>query len=104
MGHLSNDAALAFMLPLLFAFVMQQHWAAKVKSNVAWGLCFLVALASNFAQSGVPANWTDLTHLAASFTVILALTTQTYDKFWKPNGIAPAIEAATSSKVKSDAS
>jgi hypothetical protein len=108
-GNLLIDALLGTALPPLFSVLIQSHWPDVAKKNISWILCFVIAVGvSTFQQHqqitltaqgvGEYALW-----VMIHFGTLLTVASQTFDKFWQPSGIAPAITKATDIKKSTPA-
>ena len=77
-------------MPFLIALINQTHWNTKLRGLVAFALC-LGAAAILAAVHGTLtlANWRDTAILVTGAAMVM------YHALWKPSGIAPAIESAT---------
>jgi hypothetical protein len=78
------------LLPLVIAVVNRTAWPPPLKSLGALGVCVLAA-AGDVALKGQ----FDLKHWAQNALTIFFLTVTTYYGFWKPTGIADAVEKRT---------
>lgn len=83
-------AIVGVFMPLLIAAINRTDWSAAAKSVGALVLC----LAAAAAELTVKGQF-DLTHWGANLLAIFFASVTTYYGFWKPTGIAPAIEAKT---------
>jgi len=94
-GAMTNAAMWAgivgFFLPIAASVIIQQKWAQPVKA-VAGFLCCVTAAVGTAYFTGL----LDPTDVARCFLVVFTLAIAAYYGFWKPTGIAPKIEAATS--------
>ena len=81
----------ALVVPPIIAIINQRRWPSQVKGLVALAVCLLYALAVVWIRGGV-----DLQHWRNSALVIGAAAFAMYKLWWQPSGIAPAIEAVTS--------
>lgn len=84
-------AALGYVLPLAIAFVAQPRWASWVK-----GVLMLVVATGDGLGT---AYFNDAFHGKSIVTCLLVAAIAigvAYHTVWKPSGIAPAVEAATS--------
>lgn len=78
-------------LPPVLAVIQQQHWRQQFRAAVAFLACTAVGAATAYFQGSLTGKrWVE----AALIIGVAALST--YHGFWKPSGIAPKIEAATS--------
>lgn len=84
------------VLPLVISLIVRSRWSARTKSVVAAGVCFAGAAAVCW-QAGV----VEPTDILGAFVVVLTVTKALYDGFWRPTGIAPAIERATDVRARS---
>lgn len=101
MTNLSNLAMwsliLGFVSPPVLAFIQQPGWSERTRSFVAFLFSALVALGTLYFDDtlGFKAAL-DLDNYVTALLLTFVTTISTYRNFWKPNGAAPAIEAATS--------
>jgi hypothetical protein len=79
----------AFVLPLVLALIMQAGWSQPVRAAV-----FALASVGTAALMHWQ-DWNDTKSLAQSVVLVLISAGTLYKTFWKPTGIAPVIEAAT---------
>lgn len=87
---------LGFVMPLLIAIIQHCNWPKNVKAFIAFMACLSAAAiqlgiegkfsAGNWAQSGLS---------------VAALCIAFFHGFWKPLGVADAVEKATSLNVSS---
>lgn len=84
------SGVVAFFLPLLLSFLNQCHWPSPVK-----GIAFFIAAMG--AAAGTAYFQGDLTgkRFIDSALIIVAGGIVFYQGFWKPTGISPSIEKAT---------
>lgn len=85
------SGVVGFLLPHAIALLNQTHWSAKLKSIVAFCCCLIAAIATTWIKGDL--NFTDV---VASAGTIFVVARSSYAGLWKPTGIAPTIEAATS--------
>lgn len=84
-------AAIAgFVAPPLIAIINRKRWSSEVKGIVAFLVCVAIALATAWYEERV-----DWHNLRTVLPVVFGSAILTYHQFWKPSGIAPAIEGAT---------
>jgi hypothetical protein len=80
-----------FLLPPVLAVVQQSKWSDKLRSSVGFIACIVAAGVATYLEHGL--------HLDEHFVRVALLTLvaaqTTYRNFWKPVGIAPAIEKRT---------
>jgi hypothetical protein len=77
-------------MPFLIALINQAHWNPKVRGLVAFAAC-LGAAALLAALHGT----LTLTSWRASAITVTGAAMVMYHALWKPSGLAPAVEAAT---------
>jgi hypothetical protein len=98
LGSSEQEAAIivGFFLPLLLAIPMQDHWPDTIRTLFSVGA---------YAGAGAIVASTAGTLTGKSFwqatLEVLTLGVVGYQGVWKPSGVAPAIEAATSTKPPS---
>jgi hypothetical protein len=85
------SALVGSFLPLLVAFVQRQHWSGWVRTAVGVAACAIAAVIVSYTKGQL-----NLHDLATTGFIIFTLTKTTYLSVWKPSGVAPKIEAATS--------
>jgi hypothetical protein len=69
---------------------LQTHWQTALKAAVAFVACAIAAVPTAYLAGDL--NGSDW---FTSAVVILTIAVATFQGFWKPTGIAPAIEANT---------
>jgi hypothetical protein len=77
-------------MPFLIAMVNQAHWSPKLRGAVAFVLCLgaaavLAAIHGTFTLT----HWRDTAVLVTGAAMVM------YHALWKPSGLAPAVEGAT---------
>ena len=82
----------AFVLPLIIAFIQQPTWSPRLRSLVMFATSAVVVI-GQLLFSGELDNWSDP---AVSVLTVVVMTIAFYKGVWKPTGVAPSIEAATS--------
>ncbi len=85
------SGVVGFLLPLGISLILQQGWSDGAKSVVAF-VCCLVAAAGTAYFSG---NF-DGTEVLTALLIVFTLAQVTYRGIWRPTGVSPALEAATS--------
>lgn len=79
-------------LPLAIAVISQSGWGTRTRSLLTAGLSVLAAIGTvHFANPG----GLEAAPLVITTAAILTLAGSTYRTFWKPSGVAPAINEAT---------
>ncbi|WP_086680109.1 hypothetical protein [Streptomyces pseudogriseolus] len=86
-------------LPPLTAIVQKPKWSARYKRVVAVVAAVLGGVATVASTGGLDAFGHGVPTLSTIVAVVAASQT-TYDLVWKPSKVAPALEAATSSKAR----
>ena len=77
-------------LPLAIAAVNRQRWTSQAKGLMTFVISTAAAAGTSYLAGEFSGE-----DLVTSFLIILVSATVTYTTFWKPSGIAPAVEAAT---------
>ncbi len=83
--------AVGFFSPPVISIIQQSRWSARAQSLVAFGFYLVVAAVTAY----VAGLFTTGDILRLALLVFLAAGTS-YKTLWKPTGVSPAIEAATS--------
>lgn len=81
---------LGFGLPPIISALNRTKWSSAVRGIVAFVVCVVAALAVLWYEDLL--NTVDIRN---TIGLIFGLAITTYNLFWKPTGIAPAIEEAT---------
>lgn len=84
-------AALGYVLPLAIAFVAQPRWSGWVK-----GLLMLVVASGDGLGTAYFNHQFDGKPIVTDILIAAIAIGVAYHTVWKPSGIAPAIERATS--------
>lgn len=79
------------VLPLVIALVNQRKWSSGAKAVIAAVVCLGGAVAVCLHAGAV-----DPKDIAGAAIIVITVAKALYEGFWKPTGIAPAIEGATS--------
>jgi hypothetical protein len=83
-----------FLLPNVIALINQTHWSKPLRAIVSFVVCVLTAIIDVIIQG----NWNG--HDMTRTLVLIAFVAYTsYQLFWKPSNITPAIESATSTNA-----
>lgn len=80
-----------FALPPVLAVVMQARWRPETKGIVAFAACLIAAVGTVWLRGDL-GRGEDLT---TGFLLVFGGAIGTYRLYWRPTGIAPAIERAT---------
>lgn len=83
-----------FFMPHLIAVIQQPGWSEGLRSVITFVASVVAAIGTVLIQLG-HWSWHDWT---SSALLILVTAISTYHGFWKPTGVAPAIEKSTSGK------
>jgi hypothetical protein len=83
--------AVGFISPPVIALIQQRTWSARVKALVAFG--FALAVAAVTAYFNGLFTVADIGRLGL---LVFLSAVASYQGLWKPTGVAPAIEKATS--------
>jgi hypothetical protein len=84
------SAIVGAILPVLFSIVNQSHWSSAVKSVTVAALCVPSALVTAAVEGQL-----SLDSWATSLIFIYGAVITTYKGLYKPTGVAPTIEKAT---------
>ena len=80
-----------FFMPPVIAVIQQAHWAVRLRALVTFAVCVVASLVTVWLTGEF--NTKDV---VASILTVLVTALATYRGLWKPTGVAPSIEAATS--------
>lgn len=81
----------AAAMPPIIAVLNQRQWTTQVKAIVALAACLLVALLLEWLRGPLAlTGWRD------TALVVAGTAFASYQLYWRPSGIAPAVESATS--------
>lgn len=92
MGNLEQwSLIVAFFVPPAVAVINQTKWPSKVKAAVFFGVSLVAAAGTAYFQGDLTGKrWLD------SALLIVAAGAAYYHGLFKPTGVAPTIEEATS--------
>lgn len=79
-----------FLMPLAISVIKQTWWPDWVKSVVAFACCFAAAVGTAYFNGNF-----DGRDVVTCFLVTFTIAMGSYYGFWKPTGIAPRLERAT---------
>lgn len=82
-------------LPVLIAFIVQPGWSDAARSVVAFIICILGAIVAALFAPGVDIGGPSFDWVAW-FGVVYGSAMVSYKNLYKPTGVAPKIEVATS--------
>jgi len=85
------------LVPLVVAAVEQAHWSTPVRAVVG----MVIAAAAGVITTWIVGDVDDTRSLVIGALLTLVTSIATYLGFWRPTGIAPRIEAATSPRASS---
>ncbi|WNN95980.1 membrane protein [Arthrobacter phage Hirko] len=83
--------AVGFFSPLVIAVIQQSRWSARRQSVVAF-LFYVVVAAVTAWLNGIFTT----VGIVTAVLVVFVIASTAYKALWKPAGVAPAIESATS--------
>jgi len=83
------------LVPLVIAAVEQARWSIPVRAVVG----MVIAAAAGVITTWIVGDVDDTRSFVTGALLTLVTSIATYFGFWKPTGIAPRIEAATSPRV-----
>lgn len=85
------SAIVAFFVPLVVALLNQQKWSSQMKAIVFFVVAIIAAAGTAYFQGDLTGKrWLD------SALIVVPAAAAFYHGWWKPNGVAPEIEEATS--------
>lgn len=79
------------LAPLLIAVLQQPTWGRPLRALVGLVVIVLLALGTCYFQGDFEGR-----SIVSSLLVLLVTAYASYGHFWKPTGIAPGLESATS--------
>ena len=79
-----------FALPPALSVVQQSKWSDRLRAVVAFLACAVAAAGTAYFQGDLTGK-----RFVEGGLVVLVTAVATYRNFWKPTGIAPAIETKT---------
>ena len=80
------------LLPNVIAIVIQPSWRSEVRGLAAFGVCVVAGALIALLQGELG----DGRQVAASVVAVLVTSQVLYQALWRPSGIAPSVERATS--------
>jgi amino acid transporter len=83
---------LGSLLPLLLAVVQQPKWPQWLRVLVTVVICVVVGLGNVYFNGSL----LHTTSIVEAILLVLVAALSTYHGLWKPSGIAPKLESATS--------
>ncbi|MFB6505603.1 hypothetical protein ACFC07_22070 [Streptomyces sp. NPDC056099] len=98
LDSIATGSAVGALLPLVTAVVQQPRWSAHVKKAVAVASALIAGVVTVVSVGGLD-QFTHGVPTLATFVGLLAASQSAYDLIWKPTGVAPVIESATSRKT-----
>lgn len=84
-----------FFSPLVIGVIQQPRWSDGARASVAFVVSMVVGTVT-YVLNGGTLDVHDVRGIVTSLLTVLVVTISTYKGFWKPTGIVPAIEDATS--------
>ena len=79
-----------FVLPPVLAVIQQSGWSDRLRAVVAFLACAVAGAGVAYFQGDLTAK-----RFVEAGLVVLVTAIATYRNFWKPTGVAPAIETKT---------
>ena len=86
--------AVGGLLPLLTSFVQQPRWGKRTRTIMSVAVSVLAGLVTYVTQFGL--NWTDPSTAVVTIVGVILASSTAYKTIWKPSGVSPALEVATS--------
>jgi VIT1/CCC1 family predicted Fe2+/Mn2+ transporter len=84
-----------FFLPVAIAVIQQAGWSERVRAVVAFLACVVAGLGTAYFGGDLSGS-VDPRSVISDVLIVLVTAISTYKAFWKPTGVAPAVEEATS--------
>jgi hypothetical protein len=97
-----TGSAVGGLMPLVTAVVQRPEWSVRAKKTVAVVMALVAGVVTVAADGGLEQFQHGVPTLA-TIAAVLAVSQSAHDLIWKPSGVAPAIESATSPKTASPA-
>ena len=88
------------VLPLLTAVLQRPHWSDRARTVIGVLLSVLAGAATYLATEGLDVS--SPSRIVGVIVGVVLAAASSYKTVWKPSGIAPAIERATTPKVAED--
>lgn len=79
-----------FLLPPVLAVVQQSSWSPRLRAVVAFAACAVAGAGVAYFQGSLTGQ-----RFVEAGLLVLVTAVATYRNFWKPTGIAPAVETKT---------
>ncbi len=91
MSNLEMWAAIVgFLLPPVLALIIQTGWSKQLQAVLAFAACAVAGAGTAYFQGDLTGK-----RFVEAGLVVLVTALATYQGFWKPTRIAPAIETKT---------
>jgi len=81
-----------FFSPIVLSVIQQPKWSERVQSIVA----FVYSLIAGAITAYFSGAFDSVANAVTAILLVLVATIAFYKGFWKPTGVSPAIEGATS--------
>ncbi|MFJ5143071.1 hypothetical protein [Streptomyces sp. NPDC088707] len=92
-------SAVGSLTPLITAVVQRPEWSVRAKKIVAAVMALLAGVFTVAYEGGIE-QFQHGVPTFATIAAVLAVSQSAHDLIWKPIGIAPAIESATTPKSR----
>ena len=79
-----------FFTPPVLAIIQQGGWSSRVRAVVAFGAALVAGAGTAYFQGDLTGR-----RFVEAALVVLVAAIATYQSFWKPTGVAPAIQKVT---------
>lgn len=86
--------AVGALIPLLISIVNQPRWSTQTRTVMSVGVAALAGLVTFVADNGL--DFSSPSRLITTVVGVILAATTSYSTIWKPSGVAPSIEHATS--------
>jgi hypothetical protein len=82
---------IGFINPVVIALIQQPTWTPKIRAVVAFIFSALVAIPTAYFTGDLEGK----SYVTAALLIAVSAMTS-YKSFWRPTGVAPTLEVATS--------
>lgn len=82
-------ALVAAFIPFVLAMILRKHWSESTKSSIAFFVCVIAGLATCYVTGQLTTD--DADQITSSILIVLVTALALYHGFWKPSGIASAV-------------
>ena len=87
--------AIGSVLPGIISVIIKPSWSTRLQAVVAFVICLLASAGVVYATGETGGK-----DFVAVLAIVVTVTQSMYRAVWRPTGVSPAIEHATSGGVK----